>query len=63
VEEEGNETPVPELAAFVTGVPRLFSTSSNFSRVCEVVEALSVYFSVCGRVSAGELEKNSASAS
>lgn len=33
-EEEGNETPGPELTAFVTGVPLLFSTSSNFSRVC-----------------------------
>lgn len=34
-EEEGNETPTPELTAFVTGVPLLFSTSSNFSRACE----------------------------
>lgn len=32
-EEEGNETPVPELTAFVTGVPLLFSTST--SPVCE----------------------------
>lgn len=36
-EEEGNETPGPELTAFVTGVPLLFSTSCNFSRVCVCV--------------------------
>lgn len=53
-EEEGNETPTPELTAFVTGVPLPFSTSSNFSRACECVRvfggSLSVYFSVCRRV-------------
>lgn len=61
-EEEGNETPGPELTAFVTGVPLLFSTSSNFSRVCVcayLVALLRLYFSV----SAGVLEKSCASAS